>query len=110
MDACSYESHEYLLTPAIGWLGKELQALRNFSIGHLNDRGHLDGNSPVLQALSDLDGALTDMGTVHDAVGNERFKPLLTKEEAKQAIQGTSHAEAVPPLPSGIKSSLRPTN
>ena len=81
-----------MLIMASGWLGKELRALRNFSIGHLNDHGHLEAGSPVMQALSELDGALTDMGTVHDTVDDERSKALLTREEAKHAVQGTSHA------------------
>lgn len=75
----------------IGWLGQELQALRNFSIGHLHDHGHLEADSPVMQALTELDGALTDMGTMHDPQYEERLKALLPREEARKAVQGTSH-------------------
>jgi hypothetical protein len=69
-------------------LGKELRALRNFSIGHFNDRGELEANSPVVQALTELDGALTDLGSMNNTVGEDDSKPLMSKEEARQAVQG----------------------
>ena len=72
---------------AIEWFGKELRALRNFSIGHFNNRG-LDSDSPVAQALTELDGALTDLGTVHEDPSEENSKALLTRDEARKAVQG----------------------
>lgn len=81
----------------LAWLGKELRALRNFSIGHFNDRGELGADSPVVHALTELDGALTDMGTMHDTMRDEDPKSFLSKDQAKQAIQG--EAPALSPVP-----------
>lgn len=76
------------LTFSSEWIGKELRELRNFSVGHLNDRGDLQADSPVVQALTELDGALTDLGTMHDAIDGEEPKALLSREEARQSVAG----------------------
>ena len=76
---------------ALVWLGKELRALRNFSVGHFNNRGGFGSDSPLAQALTELDGALTDLGTVHEDPGDEILKPLLTRDEARKGLETARH-------------------
>jgi hypothetical protein len=76
-----------VLTPFAAWLGKELHALRNFSIGHLSDRGELGTDSPVAQALGELDEALADMVSQKGVAGDGSSTYLLSKAEAKVAVE-----------------------
>jgi hypothetical protein len=69
------------------WLGKELREAKDYSVDHLRVKGELSGDSPVSQAMEALDGAMSDLGLFYEIISDEDPKAVLTKEEAKTAVQ-----------------------
>lgn len=73
-------------------LAQEISNARTFSINHLSDQGHLADDSPLSQAITALEGAVTDLGGLANIIGNEDSAAILTKDEAREAVKGRQYS------------------
>ena len=76
-------------------LAREVRSAKTFSINHLSDHGHLADNSPLSQAITALDGAVTDLGGLANIVSNEDSTAILTKNQAREALEGRQHTASL---------------
>lgn len=72
-------------------LAQEVRYAKNFSINQLGDQGQLAENSPLSEAMVALDVAVTDLGGLSNIISNDDSAALLTKDEAREAVQGRQH-------------------
>lgn len=79
-------------------LAQEVRYAKNFSINQLGEQNQLADNLPLSEAMVALDGAVTDLGGLAHIIGNDDSAALLTKDEAREAVQGRQH-QSVSPAP-----------